>query len=414
MNIKAGRFALATPFILSGAYASANTLTNLIGDLYVALDVVSRELVGMIPSVARNANAERAAVGQEIVWPIAPELGTFNVTPAMAIPEPTDRVIGNANMTITKSKGVEFGWTGEEQRGLVVAGPGYLTIQADLFAQGLRTLVNEIEADLVTEAAANAVRATGTAGVTPFATNVGDSAQVRKLLDDLGAPGSDRSLIIDTTAGAALRTLANLTRVNEAGTSMTLRDGQLLDLNGLSIKETGQPSIISAHGTGASATTNAAGYAKGSTTFTLASAGTGTIIAGDFISFAGDPSKYRVTSGDADVSGGGTFTIAYPGIQLAIPNVATAITVARPSGGATSPGTRNIAFPRSAMQLACRAPALPEGGDAAIDRTILTDNRSGMSFEVSLYAGYRKIRAEVAAAWGVKAAKPSHIVALLG
>jgi hypothetical protein len=402
---------LAAPYILSGAYGSANTLTNLIGDLYAALDVVSRELVGMIPGVTRNASAERAALGQAVTWPVAPSMGTFNVTPAMAVPEPADRTIGNDSMTITKSKGVEFGWTGEEQRGLNVQGPGYLSIQADMFAQGLRTLTNEIEADLVAAAAAAATVATGTAGTTPFASNVGDSAQVRKLLDDAGAPGSERSLIIDTTSGAALRTLANLTKVNEAGTNMTLRDGQLLDLNGLSIRETGQPYTVASHGTAANATTNTAGYAKGATTITLASAGTGTIIAGDFISFAGDSRSYRVVTGDADVSGGGTVVIAEPGLQEAIPAAATAITVNRPSSGAS---TRNIAFSRDAMALAARAPALPEGGDLAMDRMLLTDPRSGLVFEVSLYPGYRKVRAEVAMSWGVKAIKPPHIVALLG
>ena len=401
---------LAAPFILSGAYGSANTLTNLIGDLYAALDVVSRELVGMIPGVTRNASAERAALGQAVTWPVAPVMGTFNVTPAMAVPEPADRTIGNDSMTITKSKGVEFGWTGEEQRGLNVQGPGYLTIQADMFAQGLRTLTNEIEADLVAAAAAAATVATGTAGTTPFASNVGDSAQVRKLLDDAGAPGSERSLIIDTTSGAALRTLANLTKANEAGTNMTLRDGQLLDLNGLSIRETGQPYNVASHGTAASATTDATGYAKGATTITLAVAGTGTILAGDFISFAGDSRSYRVVTGAGAVSGA-TIVIASPGLQEAIPAAATAITVNRPTSGAS---TRNVAFSRDAMALAARAPALPEGGDLAMDRMLLTDPRSGLVFEVSLYPGYRKVRAEVAMSWGVKAIKPAHIVALLG
>src|SRR5687768_8190156 len=92
----AGVTLLAAPMIghLS-AYAAANTLTRLIPDLYAAMDVVSRELVGMIPSVTRNVSAERAAVGQSVVYPITPTLGTFDVTPAMTVPEPTDRVIGN-------------------------------------------------------------------------------------------------------------------------------------------------------------------------------------------------------------------------------------------------------------------------------------------------------------------------------
>jgi len=401
---------LAAPFLLSGAYASANTLTGLIPDLYAAIDVVSRELVGMIPSVTRNVSAERAAVGENVVFPVTPQLPTFNVTPAMAVPEPADRTIGTDTMSITNSEGVEFGWTGEEQRGLN-NGVGYLTIQADLFAQGLRTLVNKIEAGGVAAAAAAASAATGTAGVTPFATTVGDSAQVRKLLDDAGAPQSDRSLIGDTSMGAALRTLQNLTRVNEAGTMMTLRDGELLNLNGLSIKETGQPSMALTYGTAAGATTTTAGFAKGATTIALASAGTGTIIAGDFISFAGDSRKYRVITGDTDTSNGGNVIISAPGLIQPIPAVATAITVARPASG---PYVRNVAFPRHAMHLIARAPALPQGGDLAMDRMLLTDPRSGLVFEVSLYPGYRKIRAEVAMSWGWKATKKEHIVALLG
>ena len=40
-----------------------SNLTPLIPTLYESLDIVSRELVGFIPSVALDANAARAAVG---------------------------------------------------------------------------------------------------------------------------------------------------------------------------------------------------------------------------------------------------------------------------------------------------------------------------------------------------------------
>jgi hypothetical protein len=174
----------------------------------------------------------------------------------------------------------------------------------------------------------------------------------------------------------------------------------------MDIRESGQ---IRSHtrGTGASATTNAAGYAVGATTITLASAGTGTILAGDVITFAGDTNQYVVLTGDADVSGGGTVVLAAPGLRQAIPASATAITVVASS-------TRNLAFHRNAIVLAARVPARPTEGDLAEDVTIVTDPRSGISFEVALYKQYRQVQYEISLAWGVKAIKPEHIAVLLG
>lgn len=390
---------------LMNSSASANTLTRLIPDLYAGMDVVSRELVGMIPSVMRNSSAERAALNEPIVYHIAPAATATDNTQAMTVPEPADQTIGNDIMTISKSRNVAFGYVGEEQKGLN-NGPGFLSVQADQFAQALRTLVNEIEVDLWTAGALGASRAYGIAGTTPFGSNLGDAAQVRKILDDNGCPASERSLVINTAAGASLRTLAQLTKANEAGTTLTLRQGELLDIHNLSVKESAGVNTR-AVGTAASATTNNAGYAVGATTIILASAGTGTIIAGDLVTFAGDTNKYQVVTGDADVSGGGTIVLAAPGLRVAIPAAATNITV-------VALAVRNLAFCRSAIHLVTRAPAMPKGGDIASETMMLTDPRSGLTFEVRVYKGYGKVRYQVGAAWGVKAVKTPHIAALLG
>lgn len=383
----------------------ANTITNLVPDLYAALDTVSREQVGFIPAVARNSTAERAAVGEAVRYPIAPTNTLQDISPAMTIPEPTDQTIGSDTISITKSKGVEFGFVGETQKGLN-NGPGYMTVQADMIAQAMRTLTNAVETDLAVAALAGTSRGFGTAGTTPFATNTAGVSQVRKILVDNGAPSSDLQLIIDTAAGANLRTLYGIS-TDRDWSNVPVRDqGVLVTPHGLSIRETGAGMSHTA-GTGASATTDNTGYAVGATTITLASAGTGTILAGDVVSFAGDSNKYVVASGDGDVSNGGTITLVEPGLRVAIPASATAITV-------TASYTGGVAFYRNAIQLVTRAPELPQEGDGAIDSMMIQDPRSGLAFEVRVYGGYRKVRYELALAWGVKVTQPRHTSLLIG
>jgi hypothetical protein len=74
----------------------------------------------------------------------------------------------------------------------------------------------------------------------------------------------------------------------------------------------------------------------------------------------------------------------------------------------------NVGFTQDAMRLLARAPAKPKEGDARIDEYILVDPRSGIAYEITVWAGYRMIAYEVGLAWGVKAVKQAHIVLLLG
>jgi hypothetical protein len=388
-----------------GAVLGGNTLTGLIPTIYNALDVVSRELVGFIPAVSSDMQYSRAAVGQTVTSPVAPAATASDITPGVTPPNDGDQVIGVTSMTITKARRVPVRWNGEEKKGLDNNGASFNVILRDQFAQAMRALSNEVESDLAA-LHVYASRAYGTAGTTPFATNLADPAQLRKILADNGAPMGDLQMVIDTSAGAAMRTLAQLTKANEAADTTLLRRGVLLDIHGFAIRESAQVKT-SVAGTGAAATTNAAGYAVGATVITLASAGTGTVLAGDVITFAGDTSKYLVASGDADVSNGGTLTLAAPGLRKAIAASATAITV-------VAAAARSMAFARSAIALATRVPALPPGGDMALDRQIVTDPVSGLSFEIAIYPQYRQVQYEVSLAWGTAAVKKEHIGLLLG
>lgn len=379
----------------------ANILTPFIPDLYQALDEVSRELVGFVPSVARNSSAARAAVGENVIVPVSTALQSKDCSPAMQVPEPDDFSLDNVAITINKSKNVSFGLNGEEYQGLN-NGIGANQVLAENFKQAIRTLVNEMEVDVAKEAAINASRAYGTAGTAPFASDLKAAAHIKKILDDNGAPTVGRSLIIDTNAGVNLRGLTQLTNAGDAGTTMTLRQGELLPLFGLSIKESaGIYSGVA--GTATGATVNVA--EAGATELTLKAGTSGNLKAGDYITLAGDTNQYLIME-DVAVSANNKIKIAKPGLRVAATDGAAVSVVAS--------SVRNVAFTQNAIQLVTRAPALPGGRDSAVDSYMLTDARSGMSFEVRVYNGYRKMRAEVAAAWGVKAIKPEHIAALLG
>lgn len=376
----------------------ANTFTNLVPMIYSNLDVVSRELIGFANSVTLDAKASQAAVGQEVLAFQTQPATVTDITPGVTPPDDGNQTVNNVSIVITKQKRSPFRWTGDEIVGLN-SGPGSNAVMNDNIQQALRAIVNQMEADIFAAARIAASRAVGTAQTTPFASTLADAANVKKVLDDNGAPMGMRSLIINTTTGVNLRTLTQLTKVNEAGTQMTLRDGELLDLFGLSVKESAAITPVT-KGTGASYLVNGT-LAVGATTIT-ADGGTGTILAGDVVTFAGDTNKYVVTS----ALSGGSFTIGRPGLLIA-PADNAAITV-----GNTA--TQSVAFSKDAVVLATRLPALPNGGDMASNATTITDPRSGISFRFAEYKQFHQTTYELEAVWGVKGIKPEHTVLLLG
>lgn len=379
----------------------SNTISAVLPSIFAGLDIVSRENIGAIPAVQRDATMERAAVGQTVTVPVVPAATGGNVTPGSVPPDDGDMTVGTMTVSITKSKYSPVRWNGEEQRALGPMGQ-YNKILADQFAQAMRWLANQVEVDILTAAYQNASRAYGTSGTTPFGTagDLSDFAGINRILDENGAPMFGRHLIVGSAARFNLEGKQSvLFKVNESGTDALLRQRSLNLVQSLALGySAGTQSVTK--GTGASYITNGT-FAVGDTAIAV-DGGTGTILAGDVITFAGDTNQYVVQA----ALGGGTVTIAKPGLKLALAD-GVALTV-------TNSFTANVAFTDNAMVLAARAPALPSGGDSADDRMMVTDPVSGISFEVSLYREYRRLRYEVALAWGVGVVKREHIAVLKG
>ena len=379
----------------------ANTLTAVLPSIYAGLDMVSREMIGAIPAVQRDATLERAAVGQSVNVPVVPAASGGNVTPGTTPPNDGDVTPESIPVTISKSKYSPVRWSGEEQRAVGPTGQ-YNRILADQFAQSMRWLANQVEADIVLAAANGASRAYGTAGTAPFGTadDLSDFAGVNKILDDNGAPMQGRRMVINSSARFNLESKQKiLLRVNEAGGDDFLRDRIVGRVLGFGIGVTAG-AVEHVKGTGAGYLVNDAAAAVGDDDIPV-DTGTGTVLAGDVVTFAGDTNKY-VAGGLS----GSVLNLNKPGLRIA-PADNAAITVG-------DDYTPNVAFTQNAMVLAARAPAAPEGGDSADDATFVVDPVSGLGFEVRLYREYRRVRYEVALAWGVGVVKEEHIALLLG
>lgn len=376
----------------------ANTLTGLVQYIYDTVDNVSNEPTGMIGAVTRNGKAEQAALNQDISYDITTVGVERDNTPAATPPALVDATTGVGTMKLTKSKSVPFYWSGDD-----IAKMNQETktgIQDNKIAQAIRRLRNLIEADLAA-LHANACRAYAAHATTPaalFGTNLGEVAQARKILLDNGAPMADVNLVLNSTAGAAVRTL-----IGFGSSQGNVSSGELIDIYGVKLRESGAIVTNTAVGNNTGGYVVNGAHAAGATTITLKT-GTGTLLAGDVITIGADTSiKYVVKTG---LAAAGDITIEAPGLVTDLVDGAAVVVV-----GVCD---RNMIFSRSAIHLLSRLPAQPEGGDSAVDELIVQDPVTGLPFRFAMYKGYHANQFEVGIAWGVKCVAPQHLGLLLG
>jgi len=379
-----------------------NKLDPIIPILYAALFVVSAEIIGIVPAVSRNLTAEQAALNQTVRVPVTPPSELQDITPGTPPTNGGDK-IDYVDMAITNNKIARpIVWNGDEQ---ISVGGMLNPIMVDQYAQAMRSIVNQVERDVCLEAAIGAAMAGnvyGTAGSTPFASNLDDLAEIRKIQDDLGTPLSNRNLVINTSTGAALRKLVQLTNVNQAGESTLLRRGVLNDLFDYAIRESSGFAPVNP-GTQTSLTLSA-DAPKGASAIAV-TALTGTLNIGALIVIAG---KYYTLTAPA-LAGATTLQIS-PSLHEDVESGVT--------GTILSSYLPNVAFSRDFIYLAARTPSMPSqangAGGTLLDMTAITDSASGLTFQVCLFDRYRQIAIEIGLAWGQKAVNKRHGLLLLG
>lgn len=385
------------------------SLTGLTEFLYQARDQVAREPAAFAQGVIVNGGSEGVSAGGTVtsMRSTEPTLETI-YTPAMTVPDAADITTTTETLTLSSYAGASIPLKGEQWAQLANTVGAEQALQ-QLYKQAIRKMVNTIEAAIATAAYKGASRAVGTAGTTPFASNFNLVNSLRQILQDNGAPMSDDmlSLIINTNAGVNLRNLSTLTKANEAGSDATLRRGELLNIGGLSIRESAGVQLHT-KGAGASYVINNGNIAVGSTTISIdgGTVNTTGFKAGDVITVADEPTagKYVVKTGLTSVAG--NIVLNEPGLRGAIVD-GKAVTIG-------DSYTANVGFHKSAIELAMRPVAQPPGGDAGEEIATLVDEVTGLSFSARLYKGYGINQIKLMSFYGIKVWKPEFVATLLG
>jgi hypothetical protein len=380
----------------------ANEIASILPTILNATTLVAREAVGILPTVALNADATRCAVGTTITSHVAPARPARDITPATDRPATTTATYGTRSFTISKSRAVDVTWSGREQIRLDSAGRPFNVILRDDFAQAFRTITNEVETDLALTAYLNASRAVGTSGTLPYASDLTAASLAEQILNDNGAPRM-RYMAINSNVVVQLRNRVTLNDPS-AAVQEFIQQGTLITLAGLQHKYTNG---IQSHtkGAGASYLTDVAEtLAVGAVTIHL-DTGTGAVKAGDVVTFAGDTNQYVVKTG-ATGDGDKDIEIQAPGLRQTLAD-GVAMTI-------TNSYLANLAYSAGAIELGTRAPEAPSQGDKATDAMMVKDPHSGLIFEVRYYPGYRSGSYEVGLNWGIFCPMPEWIAAVKG
>ena len=375
----------------------SNIFTSLQPTLFSAAQEVANEPFGVVSAINATFDDKGVAIGDTVTVPVAPVASTSDYTPSMTTAAGTDATAVGVPVTISANKFVSWNLTGEQIRSLQNGGNDTEWVR-QMVAQGMRALRNIAETAAVAAIAAGASRATGTAGTTPFASDINAIADVRKILLDNGSPMSDLQLCINSAAGVNARKLNIIQLAYQAGNDEERRSGLLLRQFGFQIRESAGI-VQRAAGTGAAYATSGS-TAVGVTDIALVT-GTGTVLAGDVVTFAADAvNKYVVGTG---VAAPGTVSLNRPGARVVIAT-ANAMTV----GAAYTP---NLAFERSAVVGVMRPPIIP--ASPLITQTAISD-AFGMTYLLVQVVGDGMVTWRLHLAYGFKVVQPNMVALLLG
>jgi len=382
-------------------------------ELYKRAYKVARKQYGILGGVQVNfgsdsVNIDKAGENKTyITIPVAGAPTNRSFTAAQVATVGANSIHTKIQLQITKSEVESWHQTDDEVAAMGIGGSD--TVK-DIFMQevelAMDALMDLVSEDVVTDVPKWASYARGVAGTTPFAADLTPLTAMWRELNENGAPEMDRSFIMDHAASENFMNLSIVQQANVAGSVDALRKGIFLPHIGFRLAvDTNIDAVTKGTATGYDSD---GGDAIGDTTLTMDGSSTGTVLAGDIVTFAGDATKYVCADTAQSLSGGaaGDIVINKPGLKATL-----ATTVEGTTGASFTP---NIAIQKNGYVVALRPPSISANSTTVKSVTPITDASTGLTFYLVELPGYGLTTWELHLAWGFTGINPAFITLYLG
>ena len=305
------------------------------------------------------------------------------ITAAATAPANSDHAQTSETLTIGTHWGTRFHLTDQELT-QIDADEHFIPGQME---EAFKVLGNKVDTDLMDQAD-NLYGGAGTAGTTPFASAATDwvgSSGAQKILNDQLSNGP-YNIVLDPAAYGNAMNLANIVQAQQRGSDITAQTGRIGHALGadwyMSQNVATHTTGTLSDGTDMSCLVNNASVAIGDTTVpTDETSLTGTVVAGDRFTVAGDTQQYVITTGATAASNAVTLTFT-PGAKVAWADDAQIEFI----GLGTNP-VRNLAFNRGCFGVAFATPKDVSIVDAG-PTLIMTDPVTGIPVRLKVREGH--------------------------
>jgi len=374
----------------------ANVLTAAVPRILAGGLLALRQNAIMPQLVNRKYELLAGQKGTSVDVPIPSAIAAADVTPGATPPATADVQPTSVSVTLNNWKEAAFYLTDKD---LVEVMNGAMPMMA---SEAIKSLINAVDASIFATYP-GVYGFTGTPGTAPFGSNTVDATEVRRILTNQLAPLTDRRLVMNPDAEANALNLRAFQDASWTGDTQAIIQGRLNERLGFGFWMDQNVVTHTAGTVTGLLVNNGAGYAAGTKTIAT-DTGSGTLVAGDIITFAGHNQTYAVVSS----VGGGTITSVTfePGLAVAVTdNVA----ITRKASHVV-----NLAFHRDAIAFASRP---FEDNNAAQLGSIIqsaVDEISGLALRLEVTREHKRTRFSYDMLWGAQLVRPALAARLAG